>query len=331
MIYTKRLTLYPLTLEDYQNLLEGKLPSIIQNTSHFSKENEWFKQMNVQHINEVFNLLSLGCDKRRLIWLILHRETLEILGDLGFSGIVDEGALSLDYRIEPNFRHNGYATEAIKALVFYQFLMDNTQVLDKINAVVDVNNHQSLACIEAAGFCKTDTNHKHLIGYTYRKQDFLKTLKEMSPRFEVLTSACLLGLPTRYDGDEVVYEPNVYAKYAGELHFLPICPEQYGGLSTPRNPVEYVTEEKKYLNDIGIDCTEAFKKGAKILLRYALQHDIKIFILKQNSPSCGSIQIYDGTFSGVKVNGKGCAVKEIISNNSKYIILDENDNGYICL
>ena len=86
-----------------------------------------------------------------------------------------------------------------------------------------------------------------------------------------------------------------------------VCPEQLGGLTTPRKPAEIVSslEEKKVVNNEGIDVTQQFVKGAEETLKIAKALGVKKAILKEGSPSCGCNYIYDGTFSGVKIPGKG--------------------------
>lgn len=122
----------------------------------------------------------------------------------------------------------------------------------------------------------------------------------------VLVSACLLGIFCRYNGDRILNED--IGKLAGkeEIHLIPVCPEQLGGLKTPRNPSEQ--KDGKVYDKTGEEQTEAFTFGAKEVLRLAGLFHCPAAILKERSPSCGSRIIYDGSFSGRKIPGDGvCA------------------------
>lgn len=87
---------------------------------------------------------------------------------------------------------------------------------------------------------------------------------------------------------------------------IPVCPEQLGGLPTPREPAEQRGE--KVITKSGRDVTENFVSGAKQVLKLAKLFGIKEAILKQGSPSCGCVKIYDGTFSGKIIKGDGVTI-----------------------
>lgn len=119
---------------------------------------------------------------------------------------------------------------------------------------------------------------------------------------KILVSACLLGVNCKYNGKNNENE-NV-KKLAEEYELIPICPEQLGGLPTPRVPSEIVeidgisnNKERKVINKEGIDVTETFIKGAEETLKIAKLYNIKKAILKSKSPSCGNRKVYDGSFS----------------------------------
>ncbi len=116
-----------------------------------------------------------------------------------------------------------------------------------------------------------------------------------------ICSACLLGIKCRYDGKEETNRKIVNLSRKEIL--IPVCPEQLGGLSTPREPAEQKGE--KVVTKSGKDVSENFKRGAKQVLKIAGRYGIKVAILKQRSPSCGCGQIYDGTFSGKIIEGDG--------------------------
>jgi uncharacterized protein YbbK (DUF523 family) len=96
-----------------------------------------------------------------------------------------------------------------------------------------------------------------------------------------------------------------------------VCPEQLGGQATPRYPAEMVG--KRILEKDGTDVTDFFKKGAREVLKIAKLYGIKEAILKQRSPSCGSGQMYDGTFSGKIVKGNGITTSILLKNKIKVI------------
>jgi len=117
----------------------------------------------------------------------------------------------------------------------------------------------------------------------------------------ILVSACLLGVECRYNGYGVLQEDIV--KLMDKHTLIPVCPEQLGGLPTPRNPVELT--EGRALTKEGIDVTKEFLKGAIETLKLARLYRCEAVILKSNSPSCGSGKIYDGTFQGILIEGNG--------------------------
>jgi len=134
-----------------------------------------------------------------------------------------------------------------------------------------------------------------------------------------LCSACLLGLKTRYDGKGL---PNdkVIALSKKEV-LIPVCPEQLGGLPTPRESAERVG--KKVLRKSGEDVTGNFLMGAEEVLEIAKLFDIKEAIFKQNSPSCGCGKIYDGTFSGKPIEGNGVTTELLKKNGIKVVSEEE--------
>ncbi len=122
---------------------------------------------------------------------------------------------------------------------------------------------------------------------------------------KVLVSACLLGNACRYDGRSK--ECKEIMGLASKVEFVPVCPEQLGGLFTPRLPSEI--KGNKVVNSEGKDVTKEYTRGAKLALDIAKENNCKIAILKENSPSCGNKEIYDGSFSGRKVIGAGVTVR----------------------
>lgn len=117
----------------------------------------------------------------------------------------------------------------------------------------------------------------------------------------ILISACLLGVPCRYDGTSTADKRIL--SLAEMHHLVPVCPEQLGGLPTPRPPAE--RHDTRVLTRDERDVTAAFARGAEETLRLAKLFSCRIAILKSNSPSCGSGQIYDGCFCGRLIPGDG--------------------------
>jgi len=126
-----------------------------------------------------------------------------------------------------------------------------------------------------------------------------------------LVSACLVGIPCRYDGGSCPHDQLQALAARGRV--LPLCPEVLGGLPTPRPPAEIqggdggdVLEGRaRVVNIEGKDVTAEFLAGAQEALRIAQRWGIKEAVLKTRSPSCGVGQIYDGSFSGRLKEGEG--------------------------
>lgn len=138
---------------------------------------------------------------------------------------------------------------------------------------------------------------------------------------KILISACLVGENCKYNGGNNL-NPQIDAlleKYA----LIPFCPEMEGGLPTPRNPSE-VKGESVFM-DNGKDVTENFLKGAKKALMLCLFLKIKIAVLKERSPSCGTHQIHDGSFSNKLINGMGVTAKMLKENGIAVYSEDEID------
>lgn len=135
----------------------------------------------------------------------------------------------------------------------------------------------------------------------------------------ILISACLLGLPCRYDGRSVEYTE--IEKLKKKYNLIPICPEIYGGLPTPRVPAERTGG--RVINKDGTDVSENYKRGADAALKLARDLDCKIAVLKERSPSCGSHEIYDGGFQKKLIHGMGVTAELLASCGIK--VLSENE------
>ncbi|MBQ9043851.1 MAG: DUF523 domain-containing protein [Eggerthellaceae bacterium] len=124
----------------------------------------------------------------------------------------------------------------------------------------------------------------------------------MTQRERILVSACLLGEPCRYDGKDVPCE--AVQALAGSYELVPVCPEQLGGLPTPRTPSE-IQPDGRVVDREGNDRTAAFQAGARAAVALARENGCTRAILKSRSPSCGVNEIYDGTFTGALIPGQG--------------------------
>lgn len=131
----------------------------------------------------------------------------------------------------------------------------------------------------------------------------------------ILVSGCLLGINCKYNGGNNKSEKLL--KILDRYGFIPICPEQLGGMTTPRKPSEITKEGWKVTDIDGQENTEAFLRGAEETLKIAKTFNVKFAILKEKSPSCGSNYIYDGTFSGKLIPGKGFTAKLLEENGIK--------------
>ena len=127
---------------------------------------------------------------------------------------------------------------------------------------------------------------------------------------KILISACLIGDKCKYDG-HANYTPE-YQKLLEKYELVPFCPEVEGGLPTPRKPSE--RKGDRVINSAGKDVTKQFQTGAEKALNICKYLDIKIAILKENSPSCGSHQIYDGNFKKKLIKGEGVTTELLRKN-----------------
>ncbi len=121
---------------------------------------------------------------------------------------------------------------------------------------------------------------------------------------KILISACLLGNPVRYDGKSKPIQHPLINQWQQQGILVSLCPEVSGGLSTPREAAE-IQPDGRVLTKQQHDVSAEFKSGAEKALALCQQHHIKMAILKQSSPSCGSTLIYDGSFSHNKIQGEG--------------------------
>ncbi len=126
----------------------------------------------------------------------------------------------------------------------------------------------------------------------------------------ILISACLLGASCRYDGRSKPHPEVVELAKRHEL--VPVCPEQLGGLPTPRMPSE--RQGERVVTADGTDVTEQYQRGAEEALRLCRLLGCDVAVLKERSPSCGKGQIYDGTFTGTLTVGWGVTAELLRQN-----------------
>lgn len=127
---------------------------------------------------------------------------------------------------------------------------------------------------------------------------------------KLLISACLLGVRCRYDGASK--EHPLAAELARRHTLIPVCPEQLGGLATPRTPAERQGDAVR--TRTGGDVTECYVRGAEETLRLCRMFGCEAAVLKERSPSCGRGEIYDGSFTGTLTAGNGIAAELLTAN-----------------
>jgi uncharacterized protein YbbK (DUF523 family) len=131
---------------------------------------------------------------------------------------------------------------------------------------------------------------------------------------KVLISACLLGEPVRYNGEDRLCDHEIMQRWIREGRVVPVCPEIAGGLGVPRLPAEIVegaggakvlAGDAMVIDKNGNDVSSNFVAGARHALASARASNIRVAVLKEGSPSCGSGFIYDGTFTSTRVQDAG--------------------------
>ncbi|WP_304525164.1 DUF523 domain-containing protein [Halomonas sp. I5-271120] len=130
---------------------------------------------------------------------------------------------------------------------------------------------------------------------------------------KLLISACLLGQPVRYDGGAKALHDPTLERWRREGRLVAACPEVQAGMSTPRPPAEIqggtgaavLDGTAQVIARDGADVSQAFLSGAEQALALCQRHHIRVAILTEASPSCGSSALYDGSFTGQRVPGQG--------------------------
>lgn len=125
----------------------------------------------------------------------------------------------------------------------------------------------------------------------------------------------------RYDDGDLPLLDSRFLQWKAEGRLIKICPEVFGGLPTPRPDCQRIGD--RVIACTGEDATKAYEKGALEAVRLAKEKDVVCCIMKESSPSCGSHQIYDGTFTGTKIEGQGRAVE--LLRAAGFVVFSEND------
>lgn len=139
----------------------------------------------------------------------------------------------------------------------------------------------------------------------------------MKPK--ILVSACLLGSNCKYDGGNNRDEQLI--KWLADYEVIPVCPECLGDLKAPRVPSEL--RGGGVFARTGEDLSEQFLLGAQRTLTIALLNQVDTAILKSRSPSCGSNEIYDGSFSGRLIPGDGVTAALLKQHKIRVISSDD--------
>lgn len=129
----------------------------------------------------------------------------------------------------------------------------------------------------------------------------------------ILVSACLLGEKVRYDGSDCLH-PGMLQQWVAQGRVITLCPEVAGGLSVPRPPAEIVAgahsrQMERVCRRDGLDVSAAFMAGAERAWALCRKYGIRVAVLKEGSPSCGSSRIHDGSFRGRKIAGQGITAR----------------------
>lgn len=136
---------------------------------------------------------------------------------------------------------------------------------------------------------------------------------------KIVVSACLLGANCKYNGGNNYSEKLAVFLQGHEV--IPVCPEVLGGLPIPRAPAEIVNGVVQTQNGRSVDAE--YRLGAERALELALNGGAELAILQSRSPSCGTKQIYDGTFSGNKIPGQGIFARRLTQSGIRMIDIED--------
>ena len=134
-----------------------------------------------------------------------------------------------------------------------------------------------------------------------------------------MVSACLMGENCKYNGGNNLNEKVL--NYVKGHQIITVCPEVMGGLPIPRIPAEIVNNIVTAKDGCNVD--KEFRTGAEMALQIAKENQVELVILQSRSPSCGPKQIYDGSFSGKKIDGQGVFAKMLIENGFQVVDVED--------
>lgn len=134
-----------------------------------------------------------------------------------------------------------------------------------------------------------------------------------------MVSACLMGENCKYNGGNNLNEKVL--NYVKGHQIITVCPEVMGGLPIPRIPAEIVNNIVTAKDGRNVD--KEFRTGAEMALQIAKENQVELVILQSRSPSCGPKQIYDGSFSGKKIDGQGVFAKMLIENGFQVVDVED--------
>ena len=136
---------------------------------------------------------------------------------------------------------------------------------------------------------------------------------------KIMVSACLAGENCKYNGGNKRNEKVLQLMEENEV--ITVCPEQIGGLPTPRVPSEIrygvVTAKDGRIVDL------EFRAGAAKCLEIAVREQPDLIVLQSRSPSCGVKQRYDGTFSGTLIDGAGVTAQLLIEHGFRCVDVED--------
>lgn len=137
----------------------------------------------------------------------------------------------------------------------------------------------------------------------------------------ILVSACLLGQNCKYNGGNN-YNAGLARLLAGHT-VVPVCPEVAGGLPVPRPPAEIVGGVVKTKAGTSVDAE--YHRGAALCLQKGIAAGAQLAVLQSRSPSCGVKQIYDGSFTGTRIPGKGVFAALLAENAIPAVDVEDLD------